>query len=337
MRTRLNNQRLRGAGIAFGLFCGIWAASAHAQLSSKMFACEELKTQAALAHVNKCITHPGCLLVLKLQTKCAVAAGFLSRLNSRLQGRPFVSATDVFEALRPPVNDDPAFTKASDALAAAFERQANKTSSIGQLPGGDAWFYEGPLVNGEFQGTGIFGVFEPDFGLLYRAQFVAGSQKGRGEAIRLQAEGATDHRVGDLDGFNLNGEGSQRFSNGDRFIGQYKDGKRIHGILTWPSGTRYEGAFSDNQPHGRGTYLWKNGDKFVGEMRAGELFNGAKKDAAGKEVAAYVNGKQKDAAAAAPARAGAPAEGSSSVAHSLPASPGGANAGEPAGGRAMPR
>ena len=72
-------------------------------------------------------------------------------------------------------------------------------------------------------GTVVFGIFGSDVGNFYRAEFVAGSQKGKGEFMDLRPEGVKDHRVGDMVRFQMNGNGIQRLPNGSRYIGPFKD------------------------------------------------------------------------------------------------------------------
>jgi len=82
-------------------------------------------------------------------------------------------------------------------------------------------------------------------------------------------------KTGCISGDCKNGYGTYDWSNGDKYIGEHKNGLG-HGIgtYTYPSGTKYVGAFKDGLYNGQGTYtiadgtvykgLWKN-DEFIGE------------------------------------------------------------------------
>jgi hypothetical protein len=67
--------------------------------------------------------------------------------------------------------------------------------------------------------------------------------------------------------------GTQTWSNGDKYVGEWRDGKRTgQGTITWGpksewAGEKYVGEWSDNKRTGQGTYTWPNGDKYVGEFR----------------------------------------------------------------------
>lgn len=43
-----------------------------------------------------------------------------------------------------------------------------------------------------------------------------------------------------------------------------------HGVLTWPDGRRYEGAFEKDQREGLGTMIWPDGRKYVGPWHLGK-------------------------------------------------------------------
>ena len=92
------------------------------------------------------------------------------------------------------------------------------------------------------------------------------------------------------------GSGSYYFTNGDRFIGNYKNGDVISGSYTYKSGQRFTGKFTKKgsptsgteryvgkwkgdkyvgnfnnwKRHGQGTFFYKNGDKHFGEWKKGK-------------------------------------------------------------------
>ena len=64
--------------------------------------------------------------------------------------------------------------------------------------------------------------------------------------------------------------GTYTWSNGDKYIGEFKDGKRNgQGTYKWPNGNKYVGEFKDGKRNGQGTFTWPNGDKYEGESRNG--------------------------------------------------------------------
>src|SRR4030095_11505997 len=62
---------------------------------------------------------------------------------------------------------------------------------------------------------------------------------------------------------------SERFANGDVYIGQMSSGLREgQGIYIWADGRRYEGSFRAGLEEGQGTYSYPNGEKYEGRFQA---------------------------------------------------------------------
>ena len=65
-----------------------------------------------------------------------------------------------------------------------------------------------------------------------------------------------------------NGQGTQTFPSGDKYVGEFKDSARHgKGTYTWSSGHTYVGEWKDNKRNGLGTYTSASGDQFVGEFK----------------------------------------------------------------------
>ena len=71
-----------------------------------------------------------------------------------------------------------------------------------------------------------------------------------------------------------NGQGTLTWSNGYKYVGAFKDGKRHgQGTLTTPDGAKYFGEFKDGHLNGQGTHTWLGDGKYVGEFKDGK-YNG---------------------------------------------------------------
>jgi len=71
-----------------------------------------------------------------------------------------------------------------------------------------------------------------------------------------------------------NCSGAASYSNGDKYVGEFKDGKANgQGTYTYFYGTKYTGEFKDGLRNGYGTYTNLSGDKYVGEFKD-DLRNG---------------------------------------------------------------
>jgi hypothetical protein len=80
-----------------------------------------------------------------------------------------------------------------------------------------------------------------------------------------------DKYVGEYKDGERNGRGTFTFANGDKFIGDYKDGTfNGQGTVIFANGSKYEGGFNDNNYSGQGTFTSTNGDKYVGEYKDGK-------------------------------------------------------------------
>jgi len=65
--------------------------------------------------------------------------------------------------------------------------------------------------------------------------------------------------------------GTYTWSNGNKYVGEFKDGNfNGQGTFTWSNGDKYVGEFKDDNFNGQGTYTYSNGDKYVGEFKDGK-------------------------------------------------------------------
>ncbi|KAK2957660.1 putative Phosphatidylinositol 4-phosphate 5-kinase 5 [Blattamonas nauphoetae] len=91
------------------------------------------------------------------------------------------------------------------------------------------------------------------------------------------------------------GQGVNRFPNGDIYKGEYKKGvrqgpgkyfwkkpiakysgtyenhkKEGYGLMKYPDGSSYDGQFHEGRRHGDGTYTYPNGDTYIGQWENGK-------------------------------------------------------------------
>ncbi len=65
--------------------------------------------------------------------------------------------------------------------------------------------------------------------------------------------------------------GTYPFANGDRYVGEFKDGKRHgQGTLTFVNGNKYVGEFKGSYFNGQGTFTYTDGDKYVSGFKDGQ-------------------------------------------------------------------
>ena len=68
-----------------------------------------------------------------------------------------------------------------------------------------------------------------------------------------------------------NGQGTYNKTNGDKYVGEFKKGKRHgNGTYYFNDGSKYIGEFINGLKDGQGTYNKTNGDKYVGEFKKGK-------------------------------------------------------------------
>ena len=102
--------------------------------------------------------------------------------------------------------------------------------------------------------------------------------------------------VGEWKNGKRNGQGIFTWANGNKYVGEWENGRlHGHGTFTYAkSGKKYVGEYKKNKQHGKGTYTWANGNKYVGEFR-NDKRNGQGTytfASGGKYVGEYKNNKQ---------------------------------------------
>ena len=69
----------------------------------------------------------------------------------------------------------------------------------------------------------------------------------------------------------MNGYGAYLYENGDKYLGDFKDGKRHgSGTMLYTNGDQYKGQWEDDEKHGEGVYRYVNGDEFEGTFEKGK-------------------------------------------------------------------
>ena len=68
-----------------------------------------------------------------------------------------------------------------------------------------------------------------------------------------------------------NGQGTMIYANGDKYVGEWKNGKPngqgTYNYGVGPNdGDKYVGEWKDGSKHGQGSYTYANGDNYVGKF-----------------------------------------------------------------------
>ena len=66
--------------------------------------------------------------------------------------------------------------------------------------------------------------------------------------------------------------GTIEYSNGDKYTGAFKEGKRSgDGQYVYSNGNKYRGPWADGRKNGKGEFIYSNGSKYIGEFVDGKL------------------------------------------------------------------
>lgn len=116
------------------------------------------------------------------------------------------------------------------------------------------------------------------------------NRKPNGLGILIFPNG--DKYVGEFKDGIRNGQGTYTFSNGGKYVGEFKEGlPNGQGTFTFPSGDKYVGEFKDGLYDGQGTVTYSTGRKYVGEYKDGKRINGTEFDKTGNIIGKWVMGE----------------------------------------------
>ncbi|MCR9144379.1 MAG: hypothetical protein NXI24_19215 [bacterium] len=94
-------------------------------------------------------------------------------------------------------------------------------------------------------------------------------ENGTTEEAMERGEAAIDGKgcvIGDCE----NGSGTFVYENGDRYVGDFKNGERDgKGTFEYANGDRFIGGYANGERNGEGTYVFANGDRYVGQFQNG--------------------------------------------------------------------
>ena len=103
---------------------------------------------------------------------------------------------------------------------------------------------------------------------------VDGKGSGKGVAVWRGSYGNTMYRGSFLNG-KRHGHGIYFFANGNRYVGDYRDGKmQGRGAFTWFMRRHYKGEYRNGKPHGHGTLIFRGGSRYEGQWREGCFLGG---------------------------------------------------------------
>ena len=75
-----------------------------------------------------------------------------------------------------------------------------------------------------------------------------------------------------IEGDCVNGQGAFAFSDGSKYVGQFKDGfPNGQGTHTLPNGDNYVGEWKNGKKHGKGVYTYPVGIRLISEWKDGKF------------------------------------------------------------------
>ena len=107
----------------------------------------------------------------------------------------------------------------------------------------------------------------------------------------------TDGRrfIGEFKKGDFHGHMDATYSDGSTYIGYYRRGLRHgYGTDTKIDGSTYVGEFSNGKRHGQGVRTYADGSKFVGEYKNGKRWSGTEYNVDGKVTATFQDGVSKE-------------------------------------------
>lgn len=167
--------------------------------------------------------------------------------------------------------------------------------------------YEGETIDGLPHGLGRYSYVNGD---IFEGEYENGTQKQNGYGLYKFVNGDTlrSYWVNKNGSLLPEGQGQYTYSNGDIFIGEYKNGKMFYGTYELKSlGDVYTGFIKDDKWNGQGLYRWKNGQTYDGnwvdgfatgygklEYVDGKIYNGyfAKGLRQGEGILKFPDGKK---------------------------------------------
>lgn len=229
--------------------------------------CEEITDPDTQFQAELCSAHIGCKLTMGIHKACTKVKTFLSKLKNLTFGDNKdnkIDSNDVFDAAASYTGGDESFDKLSRSIKSSYDKTPKKQIISGEFEDGTKWVYEGPMVKGRRNGTGVL---IAENGTMFRGDFVKGKQQGKGELFN----GAT-HKVGDMVESKMSGKGIEINSNGSRYEGSYKDGRYDgRGTLKTSKGDVVEGSFKEGKVHGKAKYQWTDGSVYEGNFVNGGI------------------------------------------------------------------
>ncbi len=112
------------------------------------------------------------------------------------------------------------------------------------------------------------GTFKYPSGAKYTGTFSKGKIHGKG--ILYFSNG--NKYIGEWKNHYRDGQGKLIYTDGGEYTGQFKSSRfNGKGIFNYANGDRYDGNWEDDQASGRGTYQFKDGDRYEGEFKHGKF------------------------------------------------------------------
>jgi hypothetical protein len=120
----------------------------------------------------------------------------------------------------------------------------------------DGSYYTGKVHNAQPHGNGVFATTERKLlkGTFANGQLSQGEIQYESTFYKGQVKNGVPHGFGEYR------------DNHYVYDGEWENGKRVNGKLTYADGTVFEGVFGDNLPTA-GKFLWKNGTVYQGDLK----------------------------------------------------------------------